>query len=488
MSKLTAESLCDPAAEMAVLSACYNNGEDSYLEIVDIVEPASFTVEYNELFFVCMKHIFENMKCKKPDIATLNSAAVSMNLLGLLSSAGCSKHIGQIVKYPTRPENVPILAAKLRRLQIARNIKSQLEATILSVNALTGDESLSDMFRMVESPIFNLSNNIIDQNDPCPLGKNILDYVNHKIENPGIAPGLSSGYKAYDAAIGGGLRYGSTNYIGARIKNFKSGFALNVANFNAKMGIPVLYLDTELQEEEQFPRLLANQSGVSIDRIECGDFTRREFELLNIKRAAESIHNSIEFPLYHINISRMEFQEHLSILRRWVHKVVGVSPAGIANPCLVIYDYIKLVHKNDMRDMSEHQAIGFIATGLQNFALRYKIPIMVFSQLNRDGISKESSDIVAQSDRVMWFCSNFCVFKEKSDEEYADDSNGNYKLVPIVARHGKKLKSREYINFSVDGDHFRITERGLNTAPISIESPTDVDPNTSTEQVTNTVC
>lgn len=460
------ESLCDPAAEMAILSACFNHGEDCYLEISDLVQPASFTIEYNELFFVCLKHMFENMGCKQPDLPTLNSAACSMNLAGLLSSKSCSNHINQLVKFPTRKENVGLLAAKLRRLQIARQIKSSLQATLMEVDRLTGDETLSEVFRIVESPIFNLSNSITDQSDPVPLGRHIMEYVNHKAANPGVAPGLSSGYATYDAMIGGGLRYGSTNYIGARIKNFKSGFALNVAKFNAQQKIPVLYLDTELNEEEQFPRLLANCSGVKIDKIECGGFAEKEFELLKVQQAATLTADEANFPLYHINIARMEFQEHLSILRRWVHKVVGVNTAGIANPCIVMYDYIKLVHKDDMRDMNEHQAIGFIATGLQNFALRYKVPIMVFSQLNRDGISKESSDIVAQSDRVMWFCSNFCVFKEKNEAELAADPNGNYKLVPIVMRHGKKLKNGEYINFNVDGDHFKITERGLNTAPI----------------------
>lgn len=465
-------NLSDPSAEMAVLSACYNHGLDSYLEIADLIQPTTFTIPYNEMLFVCFKHMFDNMKCQKPDFPTLNSAASALNLLSTITNKACANHITQLIKFPTRKENVGILGGKIRKLQIAREIKSNLEAAAIDVNQIKGDESLLDIIKIAESSVFNLSNLINDDNDAVQFGVDAIDYVQHKIDNPGVAPGLSTGYAVYDEIIGGGLRFGSTNYVGARIKNFKSGFALNVANYNADQKIPVLYLDTELTREEQYPRILANKSGVTKKRIEYGKFGEKDFEKIKVLEAAKKISDKENYPFYHVNISRMEFEQHLGIMRRWVHKTVGVNALGTANPCLIIYDYIKLIDKADMKNMSEHQAIGFIATGLQNFALRYKIPIMVFSQLNRDGMSKESTDIVAQSDRVMWFCTNFSIFKEKNDEELAADSNGNYKLVPIASRHGEKLKFNEYINFQVDGDHFKIIERGLNTANIINADPT----------------
>jgi hypothetical protein len=118
-----------------------------------------------------------------------------------------------------------------------------------------------------------------------------------------------------------------------------------------------------------------------------------------------------------------------------------------------------------MGNMQEYQAIGFLMTGLHNFALRYKIPILAFIQLNRDGVTKESVEAVSQSDRVIWLCSNFSIFKKKSDEEIAQDGpeNGNRKLVPVVARHGEGLSDGDYINFHMKCWCGKITEGRLHS-------------------------
>ena len=99
-------------------------------------------------------------------------------------------------------------------------------------------------------------------------------------------------------------------------------------------------------------------------------------------------------------------------------------------------------------------------TGLHNFALKYEIPILAFIQLNRDGITKESTDTASGSDRIIWLCSNFSIYKAKSDEEIAKDGpeNGNRKLVPLIARHGEGLQDKDYINVNMIGKYGKLTE------------------------------
>jgi hypothetical protein len=81
-------------------------------------------------------------------------------------------------------------------------------------------------------------------------------------------------------------------------------------------------------------------------------------------------------------------------------------------------------------------------------------------QLNRDGITKESTDVVSGSDRLIWLCTSFSIFKKKSDEELAEDGPeaGNRKLVPIVARHGPGLDDGDYINMGMQGEVAKISE------------------------------
>ena len=126
-----------------------------------------------------------------------------------------------------------------------------------------------------------------------------------------------------------------------------------------------------------------------------------------------------------------------------------------------VYDYLKLMDSAEIRgDMKEFQVLGFMMTALHNFALRYEVPILSFVQLNRDGINKETTDTASGSDRIIWLCSNFSIYKHKSDEEIAKDGpeNGNRKLVPVIARHGEGLQDKDYINIMMNGAYAQITE------------------------------
>ena len=111
-------------------------------------------------------------------------------------------------------------------------------------------------------------------------------------------------------------------------------------------------------------------------------------------------------------------------------------------------------------NIQEYQALGFQITSLHNLCVKLDIPCLSFVQLNRDGITKESTDAVSGSDRLIWLCTSFTIFKAKSIEEVAEDgpNAGNRKLVPIVSRHGAGLDDGDYINMNMEGSHARLTE------------------------------
>jgi hypothetical protein len=112
------------------------------------------------------------------------------------------------------------------------------------------------------------------------------------------------------------------------------------------------------------------------------------------------------------------------------------------------------------QDLKEYQLLGFMMTSLHNIAVKYKITDVALIQLNRDCINKESTDTASGSDRIVWLCSNFTIFKRKTDEEMAEDGpqNGNRKLVPLISRHGGGLDENDYINCHMKGWCAKITE------------------------------
>lgn len=226
----------------------------------------------------------------------------------------------------------------------------------------------------------------------------------------------------------------------------------------AMSGIPVLNMDTEMTKQDHMNRLLAMMTEIEMNKIETGKFGESQASAQKIQKAAHKLKDA---KFFHKSIAGKSFDEQLSIMKRWLIKEVGLNDDGTAKDCVVFYDYLKLMDTQGLSsDMKEYQLLGFMMTSLHNFASKYKIPIVAFIQLNRDGITKESTDTASGSDRIIWLCSNFTIFKRKSDEEISEDgpSAGNRKLIPIISRHGGGLDDNDYINCNMKGWCAKITE------------------------------
>jgi replicative DNA helicase len=452
--------LSDLAAERAVLGGIYRYGADTFYDVVDIINEATFVDKSNALIFKCFKHILQNEQ--KIDIPSVYSAAKELDIEYVLSKTEEVEHLNAITLTPVIQENVRKFAAKIRKLQIARLLKEQLEFASDKITEVDGSESINSIIGIAENTIIDFSSLINDVDDnPKLIGENLTDYVKHLAENPVDQVGLSTGYTRYDTAIGGGLRGGTVNVIGARIKTGKSVLAANIGLHVAKnVGIPVLMLDTEMTIKDQRDRMLAMSTEVAINDIETGQFAKHG-KYHNLFDAANQFKN---YPIYFKSIAGLPFEDQIAIARRWLLKVVGLNPDGTAKPCMITYDYIKLMDGKGLTNIAEFQALGFVMTGLHNFAVRYNLPIMAFAQLNRDGIDKETTDVAAGSDRILWLCSNFAIYKIKSDLEIADDGaeNGNRKLVVAATRHGAGLADKEYINMYMRGKYASIKEGRTN--------------------------
>jgi len=451
--------LCDPSAERAVLAGMCSYGENAYLDIADIVQESSFTIDSNGIIFKCLKTLFEREQKSIPDIASIYSVAQELNLDNILNKKDEAQHLRAIMDFPVSESNVRKFAAKIRKLEIARLLRKQLEETQDKILDVTGNEPISSIIGIAEDSIFNFTSLLSDSdNSPEQIGGDIDDYLSSLVENKVDQVGIPTGFPIYDQAIGGGLRRGTVNVIGARPKTGKTLLSDNFGKNIAALGIPVLNMDTEMNREDHINRLLAMSSEVEINTIETGKFSDSPEKNNKVLRAAEQLKN---LKLYHKSIAGKPFEDQLAIMRRWLVKEVGLNDDGTAKDCVIFYDYLKLMDSVGIsQDLKEYQVLGFMMTSLHNFAVRYKVPIMAFIQLNRDGITKESTDSASGSDRIIWLCSNFTIFKRKSDEEIAEDgtAHGNRKLVPLISRHGGGLDDNDYINCHMKGWCAKITE------------------------------
>lgn len=454
------KNLTDASAERAVIAGICRYGADAYYDVADIIGPTTFTIDSNAVIYKCLKHVMEADDTSVFDVPTVLSAAKEVGVAHFFDNRDEIKHLDAVIKFPVQMDNVRKFAAKIRKLEIARLLDAQLDQTKEKIGNLNGDESINHILGLAEDAIFDFGS-LLGGGDDAPeiVGSDIDDYIQYLQESKVEQIGISTGYPTYDFAIGGGLRRGTVNVIGARPKTGKTLLADNIGvHIAAELNIPVLNLDTEMGMEDHRHRILAMCSEVAINDIETGKFSESPDQLNRVRQAAEKIRN---IPYFHKSIGGMPFEEQLSVIRRWMAKEVGLNDDGTAKECVIIYDYLKLMSGDTITsNMAEFQVLGFMMTGLHNFALRYKVPILSFMQLNRDGINRESTDVASGSDRIIWLCSNFTIYKNKSDEEMAEDGqeNGNRKLVPIIARHGAGLEPGDYINMKMKGWCAKISE------------------------------
>ena len=448
------------ASEKAVLSGMIRYGYDAFLDVSGLVEEQTFTIDENKIVYKCLSKIFETSQ--NVDLTSILSAAQQLDLSELIEKKDALNHIKHLMHYDVHVDNIRPHAQKIRKLQLTRDIQNKLRSIYSALSEVDGDETVTEIVSIPETQIQNTVLKYIreDNSSTKLIGQDLDDYLTLLKANEETEPGISSGYPIYDRAIGGGFRRGAVDLIGARAKCGKSTLADNVAVSIADRKIPVLILDTEMSQEDHWNRLLANLSGISINNISSSKFNKEKQLVDNVEEAAEKIK---DIPYHYISVAGRAFDEILGITRRWLFKHVGYNDEGRMNECLIIYDYLKLMTSESIsNNIAEFQALGFQITQLHNFCVEYDVPCLAFVQLNREGITRESEDVISGSDRLIWLCTSFSIFKARTDVEVPEESIGNRvnrRLIPVVARHGPGLDG-DSIFMRMTGELARLEEIG----------------------------
>jgi replicative DNA helicase len=453
------KEVIDVASERALLAGLCQYGFDVLLD-VDFVDTACFSDPTNQIIFECVRDSI--LSGNKVELSSILSKASELGFSSILEKNEEISYLRSLFNMPVHKENVTTYAAKLAKMRIVRDIRKTLKACDTKLSELSGNEDVNEIMAIVESPIQDAVSEIYNKssNKPIKMGDNVDEYLQHLIDNPADMLGIPTGFTDFDLAIGGGLRRKCVDVVGARMKVGKTFFGEQVAINVSSRGIPVLMLDTEMDQKGHLNRILANLSNVKTEDVQTGKFAYSEIDEGRVRQAAKTIKG---LPFSYINVSGQPFETIMSIARQWIYKEVGFDENGNTKDCVIIYDYLKMMTADGISEsMKEYQALGFQITQLHNFCVKYDVPCLTFIQLNRDGITKESTDVASGSDRILWLCTSFSIFKEKSPEEQADDraaglsSPYNRKLVPIISRYGGGLSEGDYINIRMNGAYGRL--------------------------------
>lgn len=452
-----AEPLTDRPSERAVLAAIAQFGQSAFADVVDLgISLETWTDPAAQALFCCFEHLCNREDNPSLDPGRIYATAQTLKLDGLLGGRNGLEYIRAVRNFPIDEGSVRPLAAKIRKLEIARSLQTQLKEAEKELLSISGEEPAQDILDIAEKRILDFSS-MLEQSSrgfhPMHLGAR--DYIERLMDSPVDSPGIPTGFRRWDEAIGGGIRPNSVDVVAARMKQGKTHFADAVCLYvTSQYQIPCFNVDTELLHEEHLHRILAAMTGLRKRDIEtghCGDDRdgRRKVE--------EALLRLEKMPYDFESVAGKSSEAILASIRRWFFQRVGFDDNGYLKPCLVVYDYLKLTDSSTLsKNMLEYQALGFLMTALKNLMARYRGRCIALVQMNRDGIDQEHSGVVAGSDRIGWLCTSLSSLRRKTTDEITTDPPGpngvryTHSLRPLECRHGPGMDGDDYINLLAD--------------------------------------
>ena len=179
--------------------------------------------------------------------------------------------------------------------------------------------------------------------------------------------GIDCGYSMLNRYLGG-LQQGKMYVLGARPSMGKSALAMNIAEYVSK-DKNVLFVSLEMSKKEYAQRLMLGRANIDITKINTGNITEQDIARVKVqKEYLDSLNLFIETKSP-CKVSDIE----LSI----------INLISTRKSCdLVIIDYLQLLSPSG-RTRNRENEVAEMSREIKSLAVKYKVPIIVLSQLSR---------------------------------------------------------------------------------------------------------
>ena len=178
---------------------------------------------------------------------------------------------------------------------------------------------------------------------------------------------VPTGYRDMDSILGGGMLSGGMYILAARPGMGKTTLALNIAERVAKESGPVLFVSLEMDSEQLTAKRVSCETGIPANRLLMQKKTEEEY-----RKIADALEKQDKVPLY-INARASETVSSIEALAR---KVPGLR--------LIVIDYLGKISPGDRGRLSRYEYTTEISGDLKTMARRFKLPVLVLCQLNRE--------------------------------------------------------------------------------------------------------
>ena len=396
---------------------------------------------------------------QKPTRNLIVSTARSLSLEDFDEQTKDGKVLDEIINISPSQDEAILYIKQLKKESMKRVAKDELRN--LSNYIQNTDDPLSSILQKFEDSVLSVTSSAdFAENQGIKLSDIIDREIDFLGDNPGNN-GIDIGFPNWQERIGG-LANGLVHMIIATHKTGKSNIGMNAA-LEVSKNLPVLYIDTEMDESLVSQRIFSILTKVPTNLLKLGYWNQVDHEDHKFwNRIQQGKAEYKKLNITYIKAAGRQVVDMLPAMRRWIiqNKVAaeGKFPQG-----LIIYDYVKLASFNDMArfGMQEYQLLGLNMSALKDFCNKYKIPCLTFGQTNREEDS--NMNCLGASKRLGDLVDSVSLFKAKTEEILTKDPNGSHLMRVFIARHGPATQENEHIQMQYDKATGQIGELGLFT-------------------------
>ncbi len=422
---------------------------DKFFELESYLTEEDFAHTDMQTLFLVLRSLYVDREAKKISKAKFAAEAHTLKIGNFQSIAGNS--IDAILNHQVALTEVPHLFEAVKRETIIRSYKSEL---LESSNYLKQTDDSGTVIITELEKRFVGKFDIMDHGDLAVtiLTDGIWKAIDEMADNPGQI-GLDIGFPELQVRVGQ-IRCGSVTFVAGNTKSGKSQMGLSAARYVAggKHKLPVFLVDSEMTAIDQQVRLVGMSAKVPYGIIESGYWALSELELKKEGIPEAEIIRIIEYgkrirdpelrrrvqelPIYYCTTAGQTVEEVIPRIRQWLATKVKPSPDAKFPECLIVWDYIKLAHVDELKGgrVGEYQVHGLNFAALHNFAKKYNVPVLTFGQTNRE--LDDSPNCIAGAKRIRENVDSVSLLRKKTADEKSADPNGDYMIRSFEVRHG----------------------------------------------------
>ncbi len=369
-------------AEQALLGAILINNT-AYYRVCEFLQPEHFGNAVHGRIFAAIGKLLGRGQIANP--VTLKNL---FDQDGALTEIGGAQYLARLAAAAAAIINAEDYGRAVHDLYLRRELIGLGEDVVNDAFRQDLDDPAREQIERVEKKLFDLATVGQAEVGFRPFSAALtsaIDNAQAAFKRNGKTVGVATGFRELDKMLGG-LHPSDLIVLAGRPSMGKTALATNIA-FNAAKaykapstpdgrkiaedGAVVGFFSLEMSAEQLASRMLAEESGVSSDRIRRGDVSSEDFDKFVL-----ASHRLASLKLFIDDTPALS----ISSLRTRARRLMRQQGLG-----LIVIDYLQLLRPSNQARVQENrvQEISEITRGLKALAKELNVPVLALSQLSR---------------------------------------------------------------------------------------------------------